>query len=413
VKTSDYPRLALGGAVVAILLWIASRKVFFADTVSSPFLAIALLSVFLILLRTCDSWKECVGVGVLFLALAGLDLRVLGYPASWPVWASFLGIASLGVLTFRVLLREGMQRRVAAFTLGPAFLFVASEWYASYFLEWTERAHPTVLDLYLYSFDASLHVQFSFLLGQLFARFHGFAVISLLIYIGLPVAIGLTYAGCLMRDKKNALPALIAFLIAGPLGAIFYNFFPALGPSHIFTKDFPWHPLSYEQVSRLFLEPVVVAGPRNAMPSLHAAWIFLVFWYARSLSLLEKTLAGVFVFFTLCATMGTGEHYFIDIIVAVPFSLLVVGLAELLPGRARASLVWPLAVGLGGTAAWFLALRFALKVFWASPMIPWAACMATLLLCFHARTQMLEAAPSLDPAPELLEDAPATVAEQT
>ena len=123
---------------------------------------------------------------------------------------------------------------------------------ASYLLDWTEKAHPKVLDLYLYSFDASLHVQFPFVFGRWFAQYPIFALMSFSIYIGLPIAIGLTYAGCLMRDRKNALSALVALLIAGPVGILFYNLVPALGPAHIFLQGFPWKPLSYAQVSRLF-----------------------------------------------------------------------------------------------------------------------------------------------------------------
>jgi hypothetical protein len=412
LKTPDYRRLLLSLAAVALLLWVASRKTFFADTISSPFLAIALLSVFLILLRTRISWKELTAVVILFLAFATYDLRILGYASSWPVWASFLGIASLGALCFRVIWSDGPERALAAWTLGPAFLFVVSEWMASYFLDWTERAHRTVLDLYLYSFDASLHVQPAFLLGQLFARFPTFVLISFLVYIGLPVALGLTYAGCLMRDKKSALPAMLAFLITGPVGILFYNLLPALGPVHILSRDFPWHPLSYAQASRLLLEPIAVAGPRNAIPSLHAAWMFLVCWYARNLSPLEKTIAGVFLLFTLFATLGTGEHYFVDLVVAAPFSLLIVAIAGLLSGGARRSHAFALVVGLGITLAWFAALRLGPKLFWVSPVIPWAACLVTLVLSsFSARGldggvphPYLSASLSSDASPERAEN---------
>ena len=390
-KTSDYRRLLLAAAVVALLLWVASRRTFFGDTISSAFLAIALFSVFLILVRTGPSWKELLGVAVVFLLIATVDLRIVGYKASWPVWASFLGIASLGGLSFRVFWREAEERCIAAWTLGPAFLFVGSEWMASYLLDWTERTHPKVLDLYLYSFDASLHMQFPFVFGRWFAQYQIFGLVSCFIYIGLPIAIGLTYAGCLVRDRKNALSALIALLLAGPVGILFYNLLPALGPAHIFLRGFPWQPLSYAQASRLFLEPVAVAGPRNAFPSLHAAWAFLVFWYARKLSLGERVIAGVFVLFTLFATLGTGEHYFVDLIVAVPFALMIIAIAEAVPRRALKETALPLMVGLGLTLAWILALRYSPKFFWVSPAVPWGASLMTLFCSYVAGRRLLDA----------------------
>jgi PAP2 superfamily len=390
LRPSDIRRLIYSVVTVALLLWVVGRRSFFADTISSPFLSIALLSVFLILIRTRISIREIVAVVALFLTFCAYDLNALGYPSSWPVWMSLLGIASLGGLFFRTIWSEGSEQKFAAWALGPAFLFVASEWTASYFLEWTERARPNVYDLYLYSFDASLHVQPSFALARMFAHSHIFAETCFLFYIGLPIAIGLTYAGCLMRDRWNATPAFIAFLLTGPLGALFYNFLPALGPIHLLRGDFPWHPLTYGQASRLFLETVAIPGPRNAIPSLHAAWIFLVLWYARRLSTTERICAGAFVFFTLCATLGTGEHYFVDLIVALPFTALVISLADLLSWRYRPALLWAGGAGLGTVLAWFWALRFSPKVFFKSTLIPWGAFAATLVLCAIVGRMLLE-----------------------
>jgi hypothetical protein len=142
-----------------------------------------------------------------------------------------------------------------------------------------------------------------------------------LFYIGLPFAIAIAYAGQVVRIRERAIPIFAALFLAGPFGILFYNLFPALGPLHIFVDRFPWHPLTTGQVRRLFLEPVPVPGLRNAIPSLHLAWVLLAFWYSRGLSVFERSIAFAFVVFTVFATMGTGEHYFIDLIVAFPFAL--------------------------------------------------------------------------------------------
>lgn len=369
---------------IAIIFWLASRKSFFEDTLSSSFLAIALFSIFLILLRTRTNWRELSAVLILFLGLALLDIRILGFAIHWPVWPSFLGLASLIVLAFRVIWSDGSARRTALFVLIPSFLFAASEWCASYFLDWTEIAHPKVLDLFLYSFDSSLHWQIAFYLGTLFQRFPYFALISVLFYLGLPIAIGLTFAGCLMRDRENALPSFVAFLLTGPLGAVFYNIFPALGPIHLLPHNYPWHPLPMQAVSHLVLQPVALAGPRNAIPSLHAAWIFLVLYYSRRLSIPEKIAAVIFVVFTLLATLGTGEHYFVDLVVAVPFALLVAALTPCLIGRASTVLIAPIGSSLALILIWFALLRYEAHIFWISPVIPWGFCLVTLGISYIA-----------------------------
>lgn len=389
MKPETYLRLALSIAAATMVVWLAAWRTFFRDTLLSSFLAIAIVSLLLILLRTRAAWKEIAGVAGLTAIMALMDVKVLGYPAKWQMWASFLGLAAFIVLVLRVIWFKGAQRRTAIYTVVPAFLFVASEWCADYFLAWTQQAHPKVLDLYLYSFDASLHVQIPFLMGQLFARAPWLMVVSILFYIGLPVAIGLTFAGCLVSDRRNALPAFLAFLLTGPVGALFYNLFPALGPVHIFRGLFPWHPLGIDQASRLHLDAVAAAGARNAIPSLHAAWIYLVFWYSRKLSIAERIVAVLFVVFTLFATVGTGEHYFIDLVVAVPFSLFTLALSRLFSERRREVLYFPLITGLGITLGWFVALRYGISSFWISPILPWAACVVTVAASYFAGRPLL------------------------
>jgi hypothetical protein len=362
---------------------VASRRTFFGDSISSVFLSVALFSIFLILVRTRCSWKEIVGAGIGAGLIYWLDIVLLGYTYTWPVVASCIGLAGLGILALRAIWARGAERGSAVLTLGAAFFFVASEWCAGYFLALGEVARPKTLDLFLYSFDATLGLQPAILMGQAFARFHAFAVASQLVYLALPVAMGLAFAGCMLEARENAKLALVAFLITGPIGACFYAMFPALGPAHILVSNFPWHPLTTEQARRLVLEPIAVPGPRNAIPSLHAAWIFLVYWFARRLSVVERIGAGIFVFFTLCATLGTGEHYLIDLVVAAPFSLLILALAMGFCGRWKGAYWAPLLGGLGVTLLWFALLRYATAVFRFSPAISWAACLATLLVCGH------------------------------
>jgi len=160
---------------------------------------------------------------------------------------------------------------------------------------------------------------------------------------------------------------------------IFYNLFPAVGPIHIFLGQFPWKPIPTEQVTRLFVEPIAVAGLRNCMPSLHMGWVLLAWWYSRGLSVWERGIAMAFLGFTIFATMGIGEHYSIDLIVAFPFAVFLEGLSALGLGWRERARVAAIVYGLLLTLGWIGALRFALKVFWVSPVIPWICCMVTVV----------------------------------
>jgi hypothetical protein len=171
---------------------------------------------------------------------------------------------------------------------------------------------------------------------------------------------------------------MIAFLITGPVGVFFYNLFPAVGPIHIFLSQFPWKPIPAEQVTHLFVEPIPVAGLRNCMPSLHLGWVLLAWWYSRGLSLWERGIAMAFVMFTIFATMGTGEHYLIDLVVAFPFAVFLQGLCALGLRRNDRTRLTAVLYGLLLTLGWIAALRFGLKVFWISPILPWACCLVTV-----------------------------------
>jgi hypothetical protein len=114
------------------------------------------------------------------------------------------------------------------------------------------------------------------------------------------------------------------------------------------------------------------------MPSLHMTWVFLAWWYSRGLSVWERSIAMAFVVFTAFATMGTGEHYAIDLMVAFPFAVFLKGLCALGLRWNDRSRVAATLYGLALTLVWIGALRFAPKVFWISSALPWTCCILTI-----------------------------------
>ena len=206
----------------------------------------------------------------------------------------------------------------------------------------------------------------------------GFRFAGLLFYIALPLPLALVYAAQLRLKYKSAFPVMLAFLVTGPLGVLFYNIVPATGPVHVFGPDFPWHPLLASQAMHLVLETIPVKGARNAIPSLHMAWVLLIWWNSKGLARWIRVIALAFVVFTVLATLGTGEHYFVDLVVAFPFALMVQSLCLYpLPfkfGPRRAAFL----VGTFAALAWMALLSFATPVFWISPLIPWLLVVATI-----------------------------------
>jgi hypothetical protein len=205
----------------------------------------------------------------------------------------------------------------------------------------------------------------------------------------LPLA--LVYASQLRRHKEKALAVMLAFLATGPLGVFFYNVLPACGPVHVFGAAFPMHPLSTVDAMRLNIVPVMMTGARNAIPSLHMTWVLLVWWNSRGLARWVRAIAAVFVLFTVLATLGTGEHYVIDLVVAFPFSVMVQALCSYsMPfreGERRTAFLFGTLV----TLVWLASLSFAVKMFWISPWLPWTVVVATVTSSVYIWRRLMQA----------------------
>jgi hypothetical protein len=126
------------------------------------------------------------------------------------------------------------------------------------------------------------------------------------------------------------------------------------------------------------------------------AWVLLVWWYSRGLSRWERAIAFAFLVFTALATLGTGEHYFVDLVVAFPFAVLMKALCEFsLPLNNRGRIT-ALALGLFATLAWLVALRYTAHIFWSSAILPWTLCVATIAASLICERQLYRVARSRD-----------------
>jgi hypothetical protein len=111
-----------------------------------------------------------------------------------------------------------------------------------------------------------------------------------------------------------------------------------------------------------------ISTPRNAMPSLHMAWALLLWCSCRPFSSLSRGFALAYVVLTVVATLGTGEHYLADLVVALPFSVAVQALWTPSRNVVRYAV---LAAGTSLMLMWLLALRYGTEIFLLTPVIPW------------------------------------------
>lgn len=383
----------------AAILALAASWHFYYESMANAYLSLALGSAVIVLAILRRSWFDFLFVVPGALLLAILDYRVMDYKPFFMSGFSFAGMSALGVLGARAIWAKTEDRKLLLYGFVPAVLFVASEWSASTLLDITESLHPKTFDIFLYSFDSSLRVQISFLVGQLLLTFMWLRTAALAIYIALPLPLALVYASQLRRQKEKALAVMLAFLVTGPLGVLFYNVLPACGPVHLFGAGFPWHPLATSDAMRLNIVPVMIKGARNAIPSLHMTWVLLVWWNSKGLARWVRAIAAVFVALTILATLGTGEHYFIDLVVAFPFSLMVQALCSysmsFREGERRSAFLF----GTFVTIVWLALLSFSVKLFWISPLLPWTMIVATIASSVYMWHRLLRAGTLENPLP--------------
>jgi hypothetical protein len=381
-------KIILTVLLVTFAVWLGSSAQFYAQALVSAYFALTLLGATIIHLRVHPSWRNALLVILGTVVLAVVDFRLLHFRLAIVGWLSFAGLSSLLIMGIETVWTEGQSRKLHLLAFVPSVLFVTSEYFADDMLKWAATVHQKVYDLYLYTFDASLHVQIPFLVGQQFALHPSLRTTAVLAYVGLSIPIAFVFAGQVRRVREKALGCFAALVLTGPMGILFYNLVPALGPAHLLRQDFPWRPLPIEQAARIFLEPIALAGPRNAIPSLHMAWVLLAWWYSRGLSWWERGIALFYLIFVGLATLGTGEHYFIDLVVAVPFALFMEALLAVDLSWTGAKRATGIAFGLLATLAWLVSLRLAPHVFWSTPILPWTLCTATVAFSFYLETRL-------------------------
>ncbi len=381
-------KIVAAGSAFAVILLAASQL-----STAEPYIPFAIGGALAFWLRAEPQREEwmwwlagLVGVGLVLHRPANPD------PVLWVAWAAAaVGFASLLMFLMRFAAQPATRRQTLLTGIVPILLVPAYVFSAQKMLIIAQAMHATTLDLYLYAFDGSLGFQPSFLVGRLMAGNIVFREVCAVAYYALPLAMGVAYAASIdVKRGKAAWRLLGMFVAAGLFGWVFYNFFPATGPRYVFVKAFPRLELPYDSLKRLLLEPITINQnfPRNAMPSLHMTWVYLIWWNLRSRSGVARSVVIAFVLLTALGTMGTGEHYFIDLIVAYPFALMVQGVCSALPWRSRTR--W-IAVGFGcvATLIWNLALRHS-DIFLASRVFPWAAVVATLVATEWLRRKMVD-----------------------
>ena len=301
------------------------------------------------------------------------------YVGSQPGTAgAFFGLGSLTTLTIRTIWHAGSDRDEVCRTIRWMVVVPALCTCSMAAVSIASSLTPKTCDLFLYAFDKTLGSP-SFVVGQWFQASDALHLVSAIAYNSLPLWISCFLIVRCTHPGESRVDFGIACVALGAVGFVLYQICPGSGPLNSFPKFFPQ---TQPDIPLSSLRRVVESGlaMRNAMPSLHLGWVLLCFWNSRGLSATMRTVATFYLVFTGLATIGSGEHYLIDLVVAVPLVLCVQAACSSMPERSKArwTALW---IAAFITIAWLVSLRTGIAVRYGSPMISWFLVIASTVLC--------------------------------
>jgi hypothetical protein len=303
--------------------------------------------------------------------------------------AAFLGLAGMLVLFAYTFLNHSKEPRNIVRTFFAGALFPCVWVGIGLPLAWTTQRHPLIYDQLLYAFDGTFGLQPAFALGKLLQVHRTWLHVMIFIYEITVIPVATLFAAHRVRPTIGVrlIPLWATVII---VGCLLYNIFPAVGPVYAFDKSYPWEPVVLTTPARPILS--TSDAPRNCMPSIHLALALLVWWNSRGRSWWTRLLAAAFVVATIIATLGLGEHYVADLIVAVPFSLAFQALWTTSVPLARWERYGTALTATIVSASWLIALRFGTNAFLRLPMLSWGTALLTVFLCGWLNFRLARAA---------------------
>jgi len=285
-----------------------------------------------------------------------------GYPGSALIgMGAFLGLASFLTIAVRSLEGPGERRDVCRRTLGVLALLTYLGFCLGFYLSLAKLVLPRKFDYYLYNFDGSLGFQPSFLAGRLIDRSRPLFWIVLMVYNCFGYWFSVVYAAHANARVRYPINVVKMLVVNALVGFSLYFFCPAMGPKYA-VPSFPYF------APAIHAAPALLSGVPNAMPSLHFGGALLIFWFCRPWKWLYRVM-GVFTALTAFATLALGEHYLIDLVVAVPYALAIMAFSAQVPERKV-----PLAAGAAMVLLWLATLRFVHFY----PAVAWTLALSTV-----------------------------------
>jgi hypothetical protein len=281
------------------------------------------------------------------------------------VWFSCIGMIALSISRF-----YGVRHAVPAPELYIFLYTIVLVLFINH-LPYPVRALDTHLLFFDYNFG-----YFGVVIGRMYRESSFFGALLGLTYNSLMLAVTAIYL--VLPNTPVRRRFIVAVVLAGTIILPLYLVCPAAGPKYLFGDRYSWWIPDLSGPPTTVHIPIATAFPNgmNAIPSGHFAWALLSYWFARKYcSKGVRVASGVYAVLTSLATLGTGEHYVVDLVVSVPFAAAIWNTVHR---------QWRFAgIGLGVVLAWLIALREAWAL--AIPPLPAWLLIASTIAFFALR----------------------------
>lgn len=323
-----------------------------------------------------------IGTGLAIAAVLYWSVPVSSRPSQFWFVAVVLG-GGLGASSFVALAMRARHEMPAKRLMIASIFVVLLALYAYSYLDVTAALHPVTYDAVAYRIDLTYGFDPSVAVAAMASHWPLFERVLTAAYYLLPYACSGIFALQLMQPRKQPVDFFVVWSVGTAIAMIVaYQLCPVSGPKYAFGDTvFPGYMPSAQSLQ---LAPSLIApSPRNGIPSMHFGWALLIWinacWLpAGKVASVVRSLAAAALGLTVLATLGLGEHYLIDLVIAVPFIVAIQALCfRSLPWQSSAK--WQSIAGGGGmTLFWILLVRFAPEVFLV-PGFTWVLTIATVV----------------------------------
>lgn len=353
-------------------------------------------------------WLIVTGGGLLLATIYSFTV----YTHDLPYWHisgiyfAFLGLLALAVSIYKKYFKKSDTTEIHDYVIWVTLLFLVLMISIPSFLQFTSAVRPATYDWQAYIIDLSLGYQAVTLFDPIFKLVPKLQGVLNFAYFILPFTLSILFAQQLCRTKRTPVNSAQLAIFSSICAAVIYLICPVSGPAYAFGELFPRSMPSIDQ----FPGSIIInsAAARNGVPSMHLGYALLFWINSRPYSPFIRLLFAGMLILVFMATLASGEHYLVDLISAVPFTLAMQSICTFPLASLNQHRKNGLLVGAGLTLFWIVYIEYGYGFAYQWPFFSWVSVLITFYLTFKFFKPLLVELDNKDPEAKIYIEGKAT-----